>query len=164
MWLFSCSLALYGLLPTLVASLALNAPPNTDGSLTLTEPSSMFQNLNASTGTNSTLIEDGILLNPKIATELRSLKVDCDESRFGNPPVASCKDALIQIPHDPATLAKDPTYSYGPRGEGAWDVNLPKRYISSERLLLSRPFLRLMLDSGWAMHYRSYSGLCTLAC
>ena len=153
MWSFSCSLARYGLLPTLVASLALNAPPNTDGSLTLTEPSSLFQLLNASAATNSTLIEDGVLLNPEIATELRTLKVDCDESRFGNPPVASCRDALQQIPHDPAILARDPTFSYGPRGEGAWDVNLPKRYISSKRLLLSRPILRLMLDSGWAMYH-----------
>ena len=55
-------------------------------------------------------------------------EIHCDETRFGNPRVESCRTALLQVP----IVFGDPTYSFGPRGEGHFDIGLPKRYISSK--------------------------------
>ena len=133
----SCYLALCGLLAPFVMSLALSAPQNADGSLTLIQPSSLLSSVNASPATDNSTIEDVLRLR---ATMLKDPQVDCDGRRFGHPPVASCKDVVAYMlnQQDPATLLRDPTVSYGPRGQGAWDVKLPKRYISSESLLMQR--------------------------
>ena len=127
----SCYLVLCGMLAPFVMSLFLNAPQSADGSLTLTQPSSLLPPVNDSD--NST-IEDIFRLQ---ATTLKDPTVDCDGRRFGNPPIASCKDVVAYLLHqqNPATLLRDPTFTYGPRGQGAWDVSLPKRYISCELLL-----------------------------
>ena len=106
-----------------VISLALNNP---DAPITLTETTSLVPYLNASAVDNSTITG----LNPIPSTFLTIPKIECDDDRFGEPPVASCKNAIAEIPQDPATVIRDPNRSYGPRGEGTWDVNLPKRYIS----------------------------------
>ena len=151
---FSCYLALCGLLAPFVMSLALNAPQNADGSLTLIQPSSLLPPVNASAATDDSTVEDVLRLK---ATTLKDPQVDCDGRRFGNPPVASCKDVVAYMlnQQDPATLLRDPTLSYGPRGQGAWDVKLPKRYISSESLLMRGTDLchADFSVSGWAMHH-----------
>lgn len=59
-------------------------------------------------------------------------KIDCDETQFGNPPSASCKDAMTLLPQDPYSLILRIKRSYGPRTQGTWDVNLPSRLISSD--------------------------------
>lgn len=122
----SSYLAIYYLLLTFVISLALHPPQIPDGSITLTKPSLLSESLNASAG----------LENSNTAPILTLAKIDCDDRRFGNPPAASCKDALAQIPQDPATIITDPERSYGPRGKGSWDVNLPKRYVGCKHLLM----------------------------
>ena len=114
-------LALCGLIPSLVVSLAPDVPQKSGSSLTLTSPSSLLPSTE-------------ILLNQSTAAILKESKVDCDERRFGHPPGDSCRNAIAQLPQDPATLIRDPTWSYGPRGQGAYDVGLPKRYISCEHI------------------------------
>ncbi|CAD6588144.1 MAG: hypothetical protein ASARMPRED_003407 [Alectoria sarmentosa] len=59
--------------------------------------------------------------------------IHCDDAAYGNPPVASCRDAVNQLPRDPYALI-GPALSFGPRGRpGAqWDVSLPVRHISSD--------------------------------
>lgn len=113
-------LTIYYLLPSFVTSLALNTPQNSKGSISLTKP------------VNNSTIKDVLLLNPNTTTILTTARIDCDERRFGNPPAASCKNAIAQIPQDPATITRNPNRRYGPRGWGTWDVTLPKRYISSD--------------------------------
>ena len=135
-------------------SLALSAPQNADGSLTLIQSSSLLSSVNVSPATDNSTIEEVLRLK---ATTLKDPQVDCDGRQFGHPPVASCKDVVAYMlnQQNPATLLRDPTFSYGPRGQGAWDVKLPKRYISSESLLMrGLVFCRAdFLVSGWAMHY-----------
>ena len=167
MFLLSHYLTLCSLLPTIVISLALNIPPNPDGSITLTNPSSL---VNASAATDNSTIKDVVLLNPDTSAILTNAKVDCDERRFGNPPAASCSNAVAQIPQGTRIVIMNPTWSYGPREAGTWDVNLPKRYISCKTIVMaispSIPLFRtwLMPDSGWAMHYRSYSDFNAFPC
>lgn len=129
-------LTIYYLIPSFVASLTLNAPQDSDGSIALTKPSSLLPSLNESTATGNSTIKDILLLNPSATRILTLPTIDCDDLRFGNPPAASCENAVAQIPQDPATIIRDPDRSYGPRGQGAWDVNLPKRYISCKHLLV----------------------------
>ena len=95
-------------LPSYAVSLALNAASNSDGSLTLTQPSRLDSN----------------------ATTLTEGKIDCDQTRFGNPPSASCNDAITLLPRDTHSLFRHIKRSYGPRTQGTWDVNLPSRLIS----------------------------------
>ena len=139
--LFHC-LVLCWLLPTLAMSLAINLPLEMDGSLTLAYPSSLPQPLNASAATSNSTLRDMLLLNQKTTTASNRPSIECGDSDFGHPPVASCRDALDQLPHDPRCIQQDPTFSYGERTLRAWDVNLPKRYISCELLMLPR--LRLV--------------------
>ena len=56
-----------------------------------------------------------------VGAELR-----CDPLRFGHPNAESCREALFQIP----LILSNPVYSFGPRGEGDFDIGLPRRYIS----------------------------------
>lgn len=132
-------LALFLLDPGFAISLVLNTLQNSDGPMTLTEPTLILPSLNASAVDNSTIKDTA--LNLISSTYLTIPKIDCDDGRFGTPPVASCTDAIAEIPQDPATVIRDPNRSYGPRGEGTWDVNLPKRYISCELLDLPGLFM-----------------------
>lgn len=113
----SHQLALFFQLPTLVVSLALNAPQNPNRPTALTNPSSLAPTWNTT------------LLRSNVSALRDVISVDCDESRLGNPPSASCEEAVAQLPHDTRSILTDPNRSYGPRGKGTWDVNLPKRYI-----------------------------------
>ena len=124
------------LLPLFVTSLALHPPPGSYGSLTLTTPSSssLLPSLNTSVTTVNSTFKQVLLLNQNTASLQTDIKIDCDERHFGNPPVASCQDAIAQLPRDPEMFIRHPVSTYGPRGQGAWDVTLPKRYISSELL------------------------------
>ena len=115
MWSLSHYEVLGCLLPTLVISLAL-APQRPDGSLTLTNPSSLPHPLNGSSQNGVTMltgpaahcfIDDGVNLD-------------------------SCKDAFGRIPVDATKLLDPRILSFGPRDHGNWDVILPKRYISCE--------------------------------
>ena len=123
MWsLFQYELLCCLLLPTLATSLAL-APQNPDGSLTLTNPSSLLlPSLNGS--------------DLNAVTGLTRPAVDCDEELYGYVDLDSCKDAFDQIPHDELRLVDQNVLSYGPRGHGNWDIILPKRYISCKPLLI----------------------------
>ncbi|CAF9934841.1 MAG: hypothetical protein ALECFALPRED_006160 [Alectoria fallacina] len=121
--------ALFPLYPDFAISLVLNSLQNTNELITLSEPTSLIPS-NASVIIDNFTIKD--TANLTSSTHLSIPKIDCDDERFGTPSVASCKDAIAEIPQDPATIIRDPNRSYGPRGEGTWDVNLPKRYISSD--------------------------------
>lgn len=70
-------------------------------------------------------------LNPPLSTSLGDRMVTCDPGRFGMPPIASCSDAISQMPHPDVRLI-DRKRSYGPRGgtHPRYDVELPKRWIS----------------------------------
>lgn len=129
MWSFSQYLSLCSLLPTFVTSLAL-APPNGDGSLTLTNPSSLSPHLNI-----SAIPPINAAINTSLSTGTderlgKNRHVKCETSIYGNPPVDSCRDALRQAPRDPRWYITNPTFTFGQRGEGHWDFNLPKRLIS----------------------------------
>ena len=152
--------ALFPLYPDFAISLVLNSLQNTNELITLSEPTSLIPS-NASVIIDNFTIKD--TANLTSSTHLSIPKIDCDDERFGTPSVASCKDAIAEIPQDPATIIRDPNRSYGPRGEGTWDVNLPKRYISCEH---PDPSITvwLILDSGWAVHYRSYSNIHAFSC
>ena len=115
----SQDLALYWLLPTMVS--ALNIPID-QGSIN--QP--YLPSLTNITGTN-------VLLND--SSTLNAQKVTC-LARWGEPPVDSCADARAQVPADPSEVVRDPTYTYGPRGQGTFDVGLPRRYISSTLLYI----------------------------
>ena len=121
MWSFSQYLPLSCLLPTLVTSLAL-APANDAGaSLTLTNPSS--QNLPpvpvlTADNKNSSLLSAG------------ERHVKCESSLYGHPSVASCQDAFDVAPHYTRWFITNPVLTFGRRGTGNWDFNLPNRYIS----------------------------------
>ena len=101
------------LLPSYTVSLALNAASNPDSSLTLTQPSRLKP--------NTTTLTEG--------------KIDCDQTRFGNPPSASCRDAMTLLPQDVRSLFRHIKRSYGPRTQGTWDVNLPSRLISCKSII-----------------------------
>ena len=104
--------SLYWLLPSIV--LALNIPA---GQNSINQPSlPLLTNI---TETNSHL-------NASILTEQ---EIEC-QSGLRSPQISSCQDALAQAPLDPATIIANPTYSYGPRGHGNFDVGLPFRWIS----------------------------------
>lgn len=128
-------LTFYYLLPSFAASLALNIPQSSNHPTTLTKPSLLLPSSNTSAAADNSTIKDVLLLNPNSTTILTTGKIECDERRFGNPPAASCLDAIGQMPQDPATVIRNPDRSYGPRSHGTWDVGLPKRYISCERFL-----------------------------
>lgn len=49
----------------------------------------------------------------------------CSGPTYGGDPVESCADALLQIRASDTTVR-----SYGIRGYGQFDIDLPKRYIS----------------------------------
>lgn len=117
--------------------LALSSPLTPADTQTLaSNPSSLLTSL----ATQNSTIKNILQLNPNITTVLRDSKIDCDQRRFGNPPAASCKDAIDQIPHDPATVIHNLERSYGPRG-GIFDVRLPKRFISCTLLPLNNLLL-----------------------
>lgn len=156
MTLLSYHLATCSLLHTIAISLALNTPQNPGSILVSTKPSSPLASVNTSAASENSTAKDVLLLNP---TTLTAVEIECDDEKFGNPPAASCRDAMAQIPQDAATILENPLRSYGPRGQGTWDVNLPKRYISCERpLMLSSGSGALfcswlMVGSGRAMHH-----------
>lgn len=129
MWSFSHYLSLYFLLPTFATSLAL-APPNGDGSLVLTNPSSFSPKLNVSSiaPNNITLLSTA---SGQTLGDDDEPHVKCESSIYGHPPVASCRDAFSRIPRNPAWFLTNPTFTFGQRGQGDWDYNLPKRFISS---------------------------------
>ena len=129
MWSFSHYLSLYFLLPTFVTSLAL-APQNGDGSLLLTTPSSLSPNLNLSSITPFNITKNTSLSAATTQPLGHQRQVKCESSIYGHPPVASCREAFAQAPQDPRLFLINPTWTYGQRGQGAWDFNLPKRYIS----------------------------------
>ena len=129
MWSFSRYLSLCCLLPTLVISLAF-APQNGDGSLILTNPSSLSPNLNLSAITVINAAKNTSLSTATNQTLGHNRHVKCENTLYGHPPVASCRDAFSQIPRDPRWFLLNPTFTFGPRGQGAWDFNLPKRFIS----------------------------------
>ena len=127
------------LLSFAISLVSLGARQSQAGSLQLAKPASLLPASNASAQADRSPSRDVLLLNTDAVTH--GAKVVCDDHLFGNPPAASCQDAVNQMYVDPSVLDKDPTYTYGPRGLGVWDVNLPKRYISCE------PFLDL--SRGW---------------
>lgn len=134
--LFRCLALLCALLPSFATSLVLSARQNQAGSRHLAKPASLLPALNASAQADrSTTTKDVLLLN--IDAVLYGGKVECDDYIFGNPPAASCQDAVNRLHVPPSVISRDPTYSYGPRGRGVWDVNLPKRYISCKSYLIS---------------------------
>lgn len=76
-------------------------------------------------------LKNVLRLNPPLPTSLGDRMVTCDPGRFGMPPVASCSDAISQMPHPDVRLTNRKR-SYGPRGgtHQRYDVELPKRWIS----------------------------------
>ncbi len=153
-------LALSSLLPRFAMSLTLNPPQNANASISLTNISSLLPSLKVLGTTGNSNNREFLLLHPITSIPFTITKVDCDEQRFGNPRATSCKDALAQIPQDPATVITNPNRSYGPRGQGTWDVNLPKRYISCKTLSDAKTTKALaqfwlIPNSGWAMYHRS---------
>ena len=140
-------LKICSLLPALAVSLALNAPSNSHGSLTLTQPSRHRLPSNTSAITENINIKDVLQLDPNTKKNLTTQQVDCDESRFGNPPPASCREVFDLFPRDTASIARNIKRSYGPRGWGTWDVNLPSRLISCEKRPLERDYLLVVVLS-----------------
>lgn len=126
---------LCALLPLFDTSLArLSARQSQAGSPQLAKPASLLPASNASAQADRSTTKGVLLLNTDAVTT--GAKVECDDRIFGNPPAASCRDAVNQMQVAASVLSKDPTYTYGPRGRGVWDVNLPKRYISCEPSLI----------------------------
>lgn len=111
-------LAIYNLPLTLVTSLALNTPQDSDVSLFASKP----QNKTL-TSIQSTYWNRGF--------NLSTTRIDCDDRRFGQPPEDSCIDALRQIPDNPYEW--NTKRAYGPRNTVGIDVGLPKRWISGEK-------------------------------
>ena len=151
MWSFSRSLSLCCLLPTLVTSLAL-APLNGDGSLVLTNASSLSPNLNLPAVKVITAAKNTSLSTASDQTLGHARHVKCESSIYGHPPVASCRDAFSKIPRDLRWFSVNPTFTFGPRGQGAWDFNLPKRYISCWCFVDDGQARWLTFRSGWEMH------------
>lgn len=125
------SLSHYLILPYLlsvfVVSIALNVPPNPD-SLTLGSTHYYIPN---PTNTSGSTNNDSSTALPLLDSMLTAMpKVVCEPSIYGHPPAASCREAVSQIPNDPATILRNPTLIIGPRDLGQWDVPLPKRFIS----------------------------------
>ena len=141
------------LLPTFALSLAL-APQNGDGSLILTNPSSLPPNLTLSAVTAINAAKSTSLSTATDQTLGHDRHVICEISIYGHPPVASCMDAIKQIPVNPRWFrwSKNPTLTFGQRGQGTWDFNLPKRFISCRCLLENGQARSLTFRSGWAMH------------
>ena len=120
------------LLPTLVNSLTLNVPQGftpAGGLIQLNGSSSdvilppavlLSQPLNTTPAGNATL--DVIKLN---TSTVNGPEIHCDDTVYGQPPVDSCADAFAQVP----LLFPSPTWSFGPRGEGNFDIGLPYRWI-----------------------------------
>ena len=148
MSLFNFSLKICCFLPAFALSLALSVPSKPDGLLALTQPSRLTVPVNTSVLAESSTIGDILRLPLNAPTIRAGGNVDCDWYRFGNPPAASCKDAVDQIPQDPATMSRNPNLSYGPRGPLSWDVNLPSRYISCKCAVGSSP---PTLSGSWAL-------------
>ena len=71
-------------------------------------------------------------------TKLTGQEVYCDRITYGSPHIASCVDAFAQIPQ----VASDPTYTFGPRGTGNYDIGLPWRYISCKSCVCGRRGVR----------------------
>ena len=126
---FSRYLSLSCLLPKFATSLAL-APQNGDGSLVLTNPSSLPPSLNLSAITTIDAANNTSLSTGTDQTLGHDRHVKCESSIYGHPPVTSCRDAFSQAPRDPRWYILNPTFTFGQRGEGPWDFNLPKRFIS----------------------------------
>ncbi len=124
---FSYYLTLPCVLSVLVVSIALN-PPHVPNSLILGLNSSLIPTItNTSESTNAATSA----ALPLLGSTLTAIPlVVCDDNIFGRPPAASCREAISQIPNDPATIIRNPKLSIGPRGLGHWDVSLPKRFIS----------------------------------
>lgn len=82
-------------------------------------------------GVEKSTLKNVLRLNPPLSKSLGERLVTCDPRRFGMPPVASCSDAISQMPHPNARLINRKR-SYGPRGvtHQRYDVELPKRWIS----------------------------------
>ena len=72
---------------------------------------------------------DVLRLNPSLPASLGDRTMACNSRRFGTPPIASCTDAMSQMPQ-PGVINR--RRSYGLRGAAAqsYDVELPKRWIS----------------------------------
>ena len=159
-------LALYWLNPITV--LALNIPTNR---ISINEPSSLV--LTNTTGLNKP-VNTAILTEPEI---------HCKAS-LAPPRISSCLDALAQIPIDArSVIVEDPAYSYGPRGQGNFDVGLPVRWISCTyifpftlRMRLRFPILNHSIPkqgsqntltqqhgSGRRLHHRSLPNLLPLS-
>ncbi|CAL8580484.1 hypothetical protein XPA_006205 [Xanthoria parietina] len=84
-------------------------------------------------GIEKSPLRDVLRLNPPLSTTLGDRLITCDPRRFGMPSVASCVDAISQLPQPTAEML-DRKRSYGPRGgtRRQYDVELPKRWISSD--------------------------------
>lgn len=65
--------------------------------------------MNASAATENSTIKDVLLLNPDTSAIFTDAKVDWDELRFGNPPAASCKNAMAKIPQGAILIITNPT-------------------------------------------------------
>ena len=146
------------LLPSIVATLALNAAQDGLDLLTPARPSVFpFPTNTSSSASNLTSLGAG----PHI---------HCDDAEYGNPPVASCRDAVDQLPRDPYALI-GPALSFGPRGPGAhWAVSLPARHISCGFSLSSSATIEFWCTlfvlthcSGWEMHHRLHPDVLSLA-
>ncbi len=86
----------------------------------------------------NTPLRDILSLNPSLSTSLFERKVTCDPRRFGTPPIASCSDAISQMPQLNVHMI-DRKRSYGPCGGAErYDVELPRRWISCK----ARPSLK----------------------
>ncbi|CAD6587534.1 MAG: hypothetical protein ASARMPRED_003174 [Alectoria sarmentosa] len=138
----SLYLAVFFMDTDFVISLALNNP---DAPITLTETTSLVPYLNASAVDNSTITG----LNPIPSTFLTIPKIECDDDRFGEPPVASCKNAIAEIPQDPATVIRDPNRSYG----GGQGIDMGTPIDGEEVYLLTYP----AEENNFQLTMKSYS-------
>lgn len=143
--------ALWCLFPSIVVSLALNAAPDGLNLLTPVRPLGRpsFSNISSTIFNSTSLGDDGP-------------GVHCDDALYGNPPVASCREAVNLLPRDARAIIS-PAVSIGPRGEGThWDISLPHRVISCTHLFSLRstrpepnkqPASTDSHDSRWEMHH-----------
>lgn len=124
-------------------------------------------------GIEKSALRDVLRLNPPLSTTLGDRLITCDPRRFGMPPVASCNDAISQVPGPTAGML-DRKRSYGPRGgtRRQYDVELPKRWISCktppclERLEMSLEQSQDLADiwgSRREMHHRRDSNVVPFA-
>lgn len=139
-------LALSGLFPVLVLSAVPQAADDHSISLPLNS-SGTGQNPNLSNLSQATQLFD-------------AGKIVCEPTRFGNPPSASCQDALDQVPHDAMTYLHNCLRSYGSRGLAIqYDVGLSKRWISCKLIRARMSYIRDMRawltlgDIGWEVYH-----------